>query len=78
MGEQRKWFFEMDSTGEDAVTIEDVYEPFLIQLGFIARTPRGRIALKGAYDHLGLPLSKAQINALSVYEISGDIDDGTN
>ena len=62
------------ATGEDAITIEDVYEPFLIQLGFIARTPRGRIALKGAYEHLNLPLSKAQINALSVYETSGDIE----
>ncbi len=40
---------------EDAGTIEDVIEPYLIQLGFIARTPRGRVALKGAYNHLGLP-----------------------
>ncbi len=40
---------------EDAGTIEDVIEPYLIQLGFIARTPRGRVALKGAYSHLGLP-----------------------
>lgn len=39
---------------EDAGTIEDVIEPYLIQLGFIARTPRGRIALKGAYEHLGI------------------------
>ncbi len=62
------------ATGEDATTIEDVYEPFLIQLGFIARTPRGRIALKGAYDHLNLPLSTAQINALAVYEVNGDLE----
>ena len=39
---------------EDAGTIEDVIEPYLIQLGFIARTPRGRIALKAAYNHLGV------------------------
>ncbi len=39
---------------EDASTIEDVYEPYLLQLGFIARTPRGRIALEPAYKHLGL------------------------
>lgn len=39
------------ATGEDANTIEDVYEPYLLQLGFIARTPRGRVALKGAYNH---------------------------
>ena len=41
------------STGEDAVTIEDVYEPYLLQLGFIMRTPRGRVAAPAAYAHLG-------------------------
>lgn len=41
------------ATGEDSNTIEDVYEPYLIQLGFIARTPRGRVALPNAYKHLG-------------------------
>ena len=40
-------------TGEDAVTIEDVYEPYLMQLGFIMRTPRGRVAAPLAYQHLG-------------------------
>ncbi|MBQ8196650.1 MAG: Holliday junction branch migration DNA helicase RuvB [Clostridia bacterium] len=39
---------------EDANTIEDVYEPYLLQLGFIARTPRGRVLLKKGYDHIGL------------------------
>ena len=39
---------------EDAGTIEDVYEPYLLQLGFIARTPRGRVALENAYHHLGI------------------------
>ncbi len=39
--------------GEEVSTIEDVYEPYLIQRGFIVRTPRGRIAAKKAYDHLG-------------------------
>jgi Holliday junction DNA helicase RuvB len=42
------------STSEDSETIEDVYEPYLLQLGFIARTPRGRVALQAAYTHLGL------------------------
>ena len=42
-------------TGEESATIEDVYEPYLLQLGFIARTPRGRIALEPAYKHLGIP-----------------------
>ena len=41
------------ATGEEADTIMDVYEPFLIQLGFLARTPRGRIATPNAYEHLG-------------------------
>ncbi|MBR4278548.1 MAG: Holliday junction branch migration DNA helicase RuvB [Clostridia bacterium] len=41
--------------GEDANTIEDVYEPYLMQLGFLNRTPRGRMATKSAYDHLGIP-----------------------
>ena len=43
------------SSGEEANTIEDVYEPFLLQLGFITRTPRGRVALRRAYEHLGIP-----------------------
>ena len=41
-------------TGEEAITIEDVYEPYLMQLGFIQRTPRGRVVLPAAYAHLGL------------------------
>ena len=41
------------ATGEEAATIEDVYEPYLIQLGYIARTPRGRVVLEPAYNHLG-------------------------
>ncbi len=39
---------------EDSSTIEDVYEPYLLQLGFISRTPRGRVALEPAYKHFGL------------------------
>ena len=39
--------------GEEPETVEDVYEPYLIQIGFIARTPRGRIPLKDAYIHMG-------------------------
>ena len=40
--------------GEEAVTIEDVYEPYLMQIGFLSRTPRGRCATAPAYEHLGL------------------------
>ena len=41
--------------GEDSITIEDVYEPYLLQLGFINRTPRGRMATKTAYDYFEIP-----------------------
>lgn len=44
------------TTGEDAATIEDVYEPYLLQLGFIMRTPRGRICTKAAYEHMGVAM----------------------
>ena len=40
-------------TGEDATTIEDVYEPYLMQLGFMMRTPRGRVVTPAAYEHMG-------------------------
>ena len=42
--------------GEEAVTLEDVYDPYLMQLGFLTRTPRGRCATRKAYEHLHLPL----------------------
>jgi Holliday junction DNA helicase RuvB len=42
------------SVGEERDTVEDVYEPYLIQQGFLQRTPRGRTATRRAYDHLGL------------------------
>ena len=43
------------TTGEEAETIEDVYEPYLMQIGFLQRTPRGRVATRLAYGHLGIP-----------------------
>ncbi len=45
--------------GEEAVTIEDVYEPYLMQIGFLSRTPRGRVVLPAAYEHLGIPQNGA-------------------
>ena len=42
------------SSSEEAETIEDVYEPYLLQIGFLQRTPRGRVATRRAYEHLGL------------------------
>ena len=50
------------TTGEDAATIEDVYEPYLLQLGFIMRTPRGRICTQAAYDHMNLPMPRLAEN----------------
>jgi len=41
--------------GEEAVTLEDVYEPYLLQIGFISRTPRGRMVTRQGYAHLGIP-----------------------
>ena len=52
------------STNEEATTIEDVYEPYLLQIGFIARTPRGRICLPLAYEHLGKKISEEKLNEL--------------
>ena len=56
------------ATGEESSTIEDVYEPYLIQLGFISRTPRGRVALKTAYDHLDLPISAEKAKFIEMIE----------
>ncbi|MDB5076370.1 MAG: Holliday junction helicase RuvB, partial [Chloroflexi bacterium] len=42
------------ATNEEPDTIEDVYEPYLLQRGFIQRTPRGRVATSHAYEHLGI------------------------
>lgn len=47
------------SIHEDSLTIEDVYEPYLLQLGFIERTPRGRVATEAAYKHLGIVFKKS-------------------
>ncbi len=51
--------------GEEAVTLEDVCEPFLMQLGFLSRTPRGRCATRLAYEHLGYPVSPDSMPAES-------------
>ncbi len=46
------------ATGEERLTIEDVYEPYLLQIGFLNRTPRGRMVSKKAYEHLGIPFKE--------------------
>ena len=53
---------------EDVATIEDVYEPYLLQLGFIARTPRGRVCLKDAYEHMGVRMPESAKKQLSVFD----------
>lgn len=58
------------ATGEEASTIEDVVEPFLIQLGFIGRTPRGRVCTENAYRHLGrkIPTGKGGAVQMSLFD----------
>ncbi|MFA5840491.1 MAG: Holliday junction branch migration DNA helicase RuvB [Candidatus Margulisiibacteriota bacterium] len=48
------------SIHEEAITIEDVYEPYLLQIGFMERTPRGRVATAAAYNHVGIKLPKTK------------------
>ena len=43
------------TVGEEAITLEDVYEPYLMQIGYLSRTPRGRCVTRLAYEHLNLP-----------------------
>lgn len=54
------------ATNEERVTIEDVYEPYLIQLGFINKTPRGRVATKLAFNHMGMPMSMCDSQQLKL------------
>ena len=57
---------------EDGNTIEDVYEPYLLQLGFVARTPRGRVLLKSGYEHIGLKMPENKIEQFSLFENNND------
>ena len=59
---------------EDAGTIEDVYEPYLLQRGFIARTPRGRMILRGGYEHLGFKMTEKQRAQISIFDSSENND----
>lgn len=69
------------TVGEEAITIEDVYEPYLMQLGFLQRTPRGRCATRLAYEHLGIPftadskaLESKQIGLFSALTEDGNVE----
>ena len=52
--------------GEEAITIEDVYEPYLMQIGFLSRTPKGRCVTRLAYDHLGIPFGPGGATQLKI------------
>ena len=52
--------------GEESITIEDVYEPYLMQIGFLSRTPRGRCVTRLAYEHLGIQYNKSGIIPLKI------------
>lgn len=67
------------ATGEDATTIEDVYEPYLLQLGFISKTPRGRLVMPLAYQHLGIPFDSRTVSPvrLSLFDSEENGGSGT-
>ena len=58
--------------GEEAVTIEDVYEPYLMQIGYLSRTPRGRCVTRLAYEHLGLPYHGAKPTPAEQLKLFGE------
>ncbi len=64
------------SIGEDSGTIEDVYEPYLMQIAFVARTPRGRICMPDAYKHMGVKQPEPKFKQMSMLDM--DIDNGEN
>lgn len=58
------------AVGEESVTIEDVYEPYLMQIGFLARTPRGRVVTPAGYEHMGIKLnSNDDINKQQTFDL---------
>ncbi len=61
------------TVGEEAITLEDVYEPYLMQIGFLSRTPRGRCVTRLAYEHLGLkPKIKANADQIDLFNGNSD------
>ena len=61
------------TVGEEAVTLEDVYEPYLLQIGFLSRTPRGRCVTRLAYEHLGIPYNpRPQVRPAEQINLFGD------
>ena len=64
------------STSEETETVEDVYEPYLLQLGFLQRTPRGRVATTAAYDYFGInkAIDNEQLTIDSLYDENAKIE----
>ena len=60
--------------GEESVTIEDVYEPYLMQIGFLARTPRGRCVTRRACEHLGIAYPKKVQSKADDAQLRLDVD----
>ena len=60
------------TVGEEAITIEDVYEPYLMQIGFLSRTPRGRCVTRLAYEHLNIPFQSNTLNGTQLDIFSND------
>jgi len=60
------------SISEEADTIMDIYEPYLLQLGFLDRTPRGRVATPLAYQHLGIPYPREKLSQPSLWQNGSD------
>ena len=63
------------TVGEEAITLEDVYEPYLLQIGFLNRTPRGRCVTRLAYEHLGIPYKNAKSDnssQINIFEKKSD------
>ena len=60
------------TVGEEAVTLEDVYEPYLMQIGFLSRTPRGRSVTKIAYQHLGIPYRPTGSGQIDIFNQSSE------
>ena len=52
--------------GEESTTVEDVYEPYLMQIGFLNRTPKGRTVTKLAYEHFGIPITPQKTEKFKV------------
>ena len=59
------------TVGEEAITLEDVYEPYLMQIGYLSRTPRGRGVTRLAYEHLGIPYRDAKAQSSSQMNLFG-------